>query len=91
MSSWSSPCEFRVHNLRHRGSITTSIALLPYPLCVAEIEAGRLERVLGEYRHEAASVYAAFPNRRQIARAVSIFVDFVSEKLRLNGAAWRQA
>jgi DNA-binding transcriptional LysR family regulator len=67
------------------------IALLSYPLCVAEIEAGRLVRVLGEHRHEAASVYAAFPNRRQIARAVSTFVDFVSEKLRLDGAVWRQA
>jgi len=48
-------------------------------------------RVLGEYRHEAASVYAAFPNRRQIARAASTFVDFVFEKFRLDGAAWRQA
>jgi DNA-binding transcriptional LysR family regulator len=67
------------------------IALLPYPLCVAEIEAGRLVRVLGEYRHEAASVYAAFPNRRQIARAVSTFVDFVFEKFQLDGTAWRQA
>ena len=58
------------------------IALLPYSLCVAEIEAGRLVGVLAEYRQEMASVYAAFPNRRQIARAVSVFVDFVSEKLR---------
>jgi DNA-binding transcriptional LysR family regulator len=66
------------------------IALLPYPLCVAEIEAGHLVRVLSEHRHEAASVYAAFPNRRHIARAVSVFVDFVSEKLRSDGASWRQ-
>jgi DNA-binding transcriptional LysR family regulator len=66
------------------------IALLSYPLCVAEIEAGRLVRVLAEYRHETASVYAAFPNRRHIARAVSVFVDFVSEKLRLDAASWRQ-
>jgi DNA-binding transcriptional LysR family regulator len=67
------------------------IALISDPLCIAEIEAGRLVRVLGEHRHEAVSVYAAFANRRQIARAVSTFVDFVSEKFRLDGAAWRQA
>lgn len=47
-------------------------------------------RVLAEYRHETASVYAAFPNRIQIGRAVSVSVDFVSEKLRLDGASWRQ-
>ena len=66
------------------------IALLSYPLCVAEIEAGHLVRLLSEHRHEASRVYAAFPNRRQIARAVSVFVDFVSEKLRLDGTSWRQ-
>jgi len=67
------------------------IALLPSPLCVAELAAGHLVRVLGEHRHEAASMYAAYPNRRHIPRAVSAFVDFVSEKLRSDGASWRAA
>jgi hypothetical protein len=35
-------------------------------------------------------VYAAFPNPRQIARAVTIFVDLVFDKLRVDGASWRQ-
>jgi DNA-binding transcriptional LysR family regulator len=65
------------------------IALLPSPVCIAEIQAGRLVRVLRELRHEAASVYATFPNRRHIPRAVSIFVDFVAEKLRLASGSWR--
>jgi DNA-binding transcriptional LysR family regulator len=84
---------FRANNARavmQAAAAGLGIALLSYPLCVAEIEAGRLVRVLAEYRHETASVYAAFPNRRQIARAVSVFVDFVSEKLRVDGASWRQ-
>jgi DNA-binding transcriptional LysR family regulator len=84
---------FRANNARavmQAAAAGLGIALLSYPLCVAEIEAGRLVRVLAEYRQETASVYAAFPNRRQIARAVSVFVDFVSEKLRLDGASWRQ-
>ena len=65
------------------------IALLPSPVCIAEIQAGRLVRVLREHRHAAAAVYAAFPNRRHIPRAVSVFVDFVSEKLRLASGSWR--
>jgi DNA-binding transcriptional LysR family regulator len=65
------------------------IALLPSPVCISEVQAGRLVRVLREHRHEAATVYAAFPNRRHIPRAVSVFVDFVSEKLRLASGSWR--
>lgn len=65
------------------------IALLPSPVCTAEIHAGRLVRVLREHRYPAAAVYAAFPNRRHIPRAVSVFVDFVSEKLRLASGSWR--
>jgi DNA-binding transcriptional LysR family regulator len=64
------------------------IALLPSPVCIAEIQAGRLVRVLREHRHEAAAIYAAFPNRRHIPVAVSVFVDFVSEKLRLVSGSW---
>ena len=84
---------FRANNARavmQAAAAGLGIALLSYPLCVAEIEAGRLVRVLAEYRQETPSVYAAFPNRRQIARATSVFVDFVSEKFRLDGASWRQ-
>jgi DNA-binding transcriptional LysR family regulator len=66
------------------------VALLPYPLSVAEIEAGHLVRVLPEYRQEGASLCAVIPNRRQVARAVAVFVDFVSEKLRLDGATWSE-
>jgi len=84
---------FRANNARavmQAAVAGLGIALLTYPLCVPEITAGRLVRVLAEYRHEAGNVYAAFPNRRQIARAVSVFVDFISEKIRLDGASWRQ-
>jgi DNA-binding transcriptional LysR family regulator len=65
------------------------IALLPAPLCIAEIQAAHLVRVLPEHRYQAATVYATFPTRRHISRAVSVFVDFVSEKLRLASGSWR--
>ena len=65
------------------------IALLPSPVCIAEIQAGRLARVLREHRDQGATVYATFPNRKHIPRAVSVFVDFVSEKLRLASGSWR--
>jgi LysR family transcriptional regulator AphB len=67
------------------------VALIPYPLSTPEIEAGHLVRVLPEHRQEGASLYAVILNRRQVARAVAAFVDFISEKLRLDGASWKAA
>jgi DNA-binding transcriptional LysR family regulator len=84
---------FRANNARaimQAAIAGLGIALIPYPLCVAEVAAGQLARVLAEYRRDFAGVYAVYPNRRHIAPAVSLFVDFVSEKLRLDGAAWLQ-
>lgn len=58
---------------RNRASGST---LMSTPARVARhssILAGRLVRVFREHRHDAAIVYAVFPNRRQIRRAVSVF------------------
>jgi DNA-binding transcriptional LysR family regulator len=84
---------FRANNARaimQAAIAGLGIALIPYPLCVAEVAAGQLARVLTGYWRDFAGVYAVFPNRRHIAPAVSLFVDFVSEKLRLDGAAWQR-
>jgi DNA-binding transcriptional LysR family regulator len=59
------------------------IALLPYPIINSEIEAGRLVRVLPQFRRAGADLYAVCVSRRQIPRVVSTFIEFVSDKLRI--------
>ena len=67
------------------------IALLPESVTAAEIEAGRLVRVLPKYRREGADLYAVYVSRRQIPLAVSAFTEFAGEKIRttLSGARRR--
>src|SRR5262249_16047786 len=65
------------------------IALLPYPLAARALEAGQLVRVLPDYRQEGASIYALVLSRRQPSRAVAAFVEFMSERMRREGASWK--
>ena len=58
------------------------IALLPHPIAAPEITAGRLLRVLPDYRRDGADLYAVCVSRRHIPRAVSAFIDFSVERLR---------
>jgi DNA-binding transcriptional LysR family regulator len=58
------------------------VALLPQPVTAADVQAGRLSRVLPEYRREGADLYAVCVSRRQIPRAVSAFIEFAAGKLR---------
>jgi DNA-binding transcriptional LysR family regulator len=58
------------------------IALLPRPVTASEVQAGRLLRVLPEYRREGADLYAVCVSRRQIPRSVSAFIEFAAGKLR---------
>jgi DNA-binding transcriptional LysR family regulator len=67
------------------------IALLPDSVTAAEIEAGRLVRVLPRHRREGADLYAVYVSRRQIPLAVSAFVTFAGEKIRSVLAGGRKA
>jgi DNA-binding transcriptional LysR family regulator len=58
------------------------VALLPGPITSADVHAGKLSRVLPEYRREGADLYAVCVSRRQIPRAVSAFIEFAAGKLR---------
>ncbi len=58
------------------------IALLPHPVTAPEIAAGRLLKVLPDYRREGADLYAVCVSRRHIPRAVSAFIEFTVERLR---------
>jgi DNA-binding transcriptional LysR family regulator len=59
------------------------IALLPYPVIGSEIEAGRLVRVLPQFQRSGADLYAVCVSRRQIPPAVSTFIEFVGNKMRM--------
>jgi DNA-binding transcriptional LysR family regulator len=58
------------------------IALLPHPVIASEIAAGRLVRVLPQFRRDGADFYAVYVSRRHIPRAVSAFIEFAVEHLR---------
>ena len=58
------------------------VALLPHPVTAADEQAGRLSRVLPEYRRDGADLYAICVSRRHIPRAVSAFIEFAAGKLR---------
>jgi len=58
------------------------IALLPHPVTAPEMAAGRLVRVLPEYRRDGADFYAVCVSRRHIPRAVAAFIEFAVARLR---------
>lgn len=58
------------------------IALLPHPIIAPDISAGRLVRVLPQFRRDGADFYAVCVSRRHTPRAVSAFIEFAVERLR---------
>jgi DNA-binding transcriptional LysR family regulator len=61
------------------------VALLPSVLITPHINAGRLARVLPDYRREGADLCVVLPSGQQIPAAVSAFVEFASAKLESGG------
>jgi DNA-binding transcriptional LysR family regulator len=47
-----------------------------------DIEAGRLEVALADYKVPAAPIHAVYPHSRGVAAKVKVFVDFLGEELR---------
>jgi len=56
------------------------IAFLPRVLIVPHIHAGRLIRVLPQYRRDGADLSVILPSRQQIPTAVLAFVEFATDK-----------
>jgi DNA-binding transcriptional LysR family regulator len=48
---------------------------------VADLDAGRLEHVLPEWRSAAAPIYALVPSRRHLATKTRVFLDVISANL----------
>jgi DNA-binding transcriptional LysR family regulator len=57
------------------------IARLPETVVHADLEAGRLERVLPQWNTPQGTVHMVFPTRRGLLPSVRAFVDFLAEHL----------
>jgi DNA-binding transcriptional LysR family regulator len=69
--------------LRKAAVAGLGIAVLPSALSAMDLEAGRLVRVLPQYRRNGFGLNVLYPSRRQLPRAVSAFIALVMEKLEL--------
>lgn len=57
------------------------IALIPALLAADHLREGHLVHVLPQYRRESGGLYAIYPSRRHPPLAVSLFVDFIAQRL----------
>lgn len=63
------------HTLRQAAIDGVGITYVPNYMCVADLAAGRLERLLPEYTLPIGMVHAVFPSRRGLVPAVRAFID----------------
>ncbi|HVP29300.1 MAG TPA: LysR family transcriptional regulator [Myxococcota bacterium] len=61
----------------------TGVAWLPDFLCHADLEAGRLRRLLPGWRRDEPEIHALFPGGRALSPKVRAFVDFLVERLEI--------
>ena len=57
------------------------VALLPAFLCLADLRARRLERVLSDWSAPATAVHVVYPSTRYLAPKAKSFVDHLTERL----------
>lgn len=57
------------------------IALMPAPLTASDLRSGRLVPILPRYQRHGGGFYAVLPGRQQTPKAVSVFVQFLNQKL----------
>ena len=72
--------------LREAAVAGLGLAVLPSYMVAAELAAGRLRTVLGDYRRGEIGIYAVYPNRRNLPSKLRAFVDFMVE--RFAGTRW---
>jgi len=68
--------------LLHAAVCGLGVALLPTAIAAPDVKAGRLQRVLPQYRRAGANLNIVVPSRVQVPAAVSVFTDFAADKLR---------
>lgn len=57
------------------------IAFLPDALCENELQSGRLVKVLDDMTFEQPNIYAVYPSRNHLTKALSTFIDFVTKEI----------
>ena len=67
--------------MRHAAIGGLGIALLPEYRVVDDVEAGKLQSVLHEYRSEALPAYLVYPSRRHLAPRTRVVIDFLIEEV----------
>ena len=58
------------------------LACLPTWLVAEDLQAGRLEAVLTDYRMPEATILGVYAHRRQLAPKVRTFLDYIADRLR---------
>jgi DNA-binding transcriptional LysR family regulator len=74
-----------IHRLVRCGA---GVGCLSAYICAPDIQAGRLVRLLPEWKLPSLEVSAVFPSNRELAPAVRAFVDFMSSASG-PGSSWR--
>lgn len=70
------------------------IGLLPEALIAEDLRSQRLIRLLPQYGRRSSGLFAVYPTRRQVPRAVAILIELVESSLRElleGGELWRSA
>jgi DNA-binding transcriptional LysR family regulator len=70
-----------MYALRQAAEDGVGIAQLPDYLAIEQVNSGRLEIVLPEWRLPSGIVHAVFPSRRGLSPAVRSFINFLAEGL----------
>jgi DNA-binding transcriptional LysR family regulator len=80
-----------VQDLRKAALAGLGIALLPSGMARADLQAGLLVPVLPDYRRMSQGLSVLYPSRRHLPLAVTVFIDWMIEKMRaldsLSGSA----
>lgn len=67
--------------LKHAALAGLGLVAMPDEMCQADIDAGRLEIALPDWRLPGSSLHIVYPSRRGLIPAVRAFIDFVAERL----------
>ena len=68
--------------LRHAALLGHGISMHPTYMVKQDIQAGRLETVLSQYKPVGVDIYAVFPSRKNLPVRVRTFLDFLTEWFR---------
>ncbi|AKU21479.1 LysR family transcriptional regulator [Massilia sp. NR 4-1] len=71
--------------LRHLAVAGVGVVHLPLMMVRAELDAGRLVRLLPEWAPSREIIYAAFPSRRGLIPSVRALLDFLAERFAASG------